>query len=210
MLAPLRSIFPPDSIPGVDDDLHGSRARRPRLPRRDRLSRLEADRAATDAASELPGRTFWDAASRRGLKVCVVNPFLAYPAWDVKGVMISGPVFVDGSVSITGISAAALPPLPQLGGIVTFPTRKTVGPFVERTLSDTREQAEFGRALLDLVQPDLFFMNLLTVDRMKHFLWRFADPGDPTYPGPNPQAGAIDRIYGSSTRSSATTEARAT
>ena len=39
-------------------------------------------------------------------------------------------------------------------------------------------------------------MNLLTVDRIKHFLWRFADPGDPTYPGPNPHAGAIDRIYG--------------
>ena len=153
------------------------------------------DRAATDAASELPGRTFWDAASRRGLTVCVVNPFLAYPAWDVKGVMISGPVFADGSVSITGISEAALPPLPQLGGIVTFPTKKTVGPFVERTLSDTCDQAEFGRTLLDLVQPDLFFMNLLTVDRIKHFLWRFADPGDPTYPGPNPQAGAIDRIY---------------
>jgi hypothetical protein len=125
-----------------------------------------------------------------------VNPFLAYPAWDVNGVMISGPVFADGSASITGISETALPPLPQLGGIVAFPTKKTVGPFVERTLSDTHEQAEFGRALLDLVQPDLFFMNLLTVDRIQHFLWRYADPGDPTYPGPNPQAGAIDRICG--------------
>jgi len=36
----------------------------------------------------------------------------------------------------------------------------------------------------------------LTVDRMKHFLWRYHDPEDPTYPGPTPHAGAIDRMYG--------------
>jgi hypothetical protein len=195
VLAPLPSIFPPDSIPawttiftGRGPGEHGYL---------DAIDYLDStpDRAATAAASELPGRTFWDVASKRGLMVCIVNPFLAYPAWDVNGVMISGPVFADGSVSITGISETALPPLPQLGGIVAFPTRKTVGPFVERSLSDTREQAEFGLALLDLVQSDLFFMNLLTLDRIKHFLWRFADPGDPTYPGPSPHAGAIDRIY---------------
>ena len=195
VLAPLPSIFPPDSIPawttiftGRGPGDHGCL---------DAIDYLDSrpERAATDAAGQLPGHTFWDAWSRHGLRVCVVNAFLAYPAWDVNGVMISGPVFVDGSASITGISATALPPLPQLGGIVAFPTKKTVGPFVERTLSDTREQAQFGRALLDRVEPDLFFMNLLTVDRMKHFLWRFADPGDPTYPGPNPHADAIDRLY---------------
>jgi hypothetical protein len=195
VLAPLQSIFPPDSIPawttiftGRGPADHGCL---------DSIDYLDAtpDRAATAAAGTLPGHTFWDAASRRGLRVAVVNPFLAYPAWDVNGVMIAGPVFVDGSASITGIDRAALPPLPQLGGIVTFPGRATMGPFVERTLADTRAQADFGLDVLELVAPDLFFINVLTVDRLKHFVWRYVDRDDPTYPGPNPHEDAVDRMY---------------
>lgn len=195
-LAALPSIFPPDSIPawttiftGRGPGDHGY------LDSIDYLDNDTPEAAATTAASALPHNTFWDAASREGLRVCVVNPFLAYPAWEVNGVMISGPVFVDGTASITGVDPAELPPLPQLGGIVTFPTSKTVGPFVEQTLKDTKEQADFGRAVLDRLNADLFFMNILTVDRIKHFLWRFVDPGDPTYPGPTPHAKAIDRMY---------------
>ena len=115
--------------------------------------------------------------------MCVINPFLAYPAWDVNGVMIAGPVFVDGTASITGIDASDLPPLPQLGGIVTFPNKTTVGPFVEQTLADTRAQADFGRAVLTQVEPDLFFINLLTVDRIKHFLWRYRGSRGSDVPG---------------------------
>jgi hypothetical protein len=196
VVSPLASIFPPDSIPawttiftGRGPGDHGY------LDSIDYLDGDTPEKAATTAASALPHNTFWDAASERGMKVCVVNPFLAYPAWDVNGVMIAGPVFVDGTASITGINPDDLPPLPQLGGIVTFPTRKTVGPFVERTLRVTREQADFGLQVLQQTQPDLFFMNILTVDRIKHFLWRFTDPGDPTYPGPNPNDRAIDRMY---------------
>jgi hypothetical protein len=125
----------------------------------------------------------------------VINPFLGYPAWDVNGVMVAGPVFVDGKASITGIDPSQLPPLPQLGGIVTFPDRRTLGRFVEQTLADTEDQAAFGRQMVERVQPDLFFMNILTVDRIKHFVWRYIDPGDPTYPGPNPHEHAVDRMY---------------
>ncbi len=195
-VAPLQSIVPPDSIPawttiftGRGPGDHGY------LDSIDYLDNDSPDKAATLAGSALPNNTFWDKASEQGLKVCVVNPFLAYPAWTVNGVMISGPVFVDGSASVTGIDETALPPLPELGGIVTFPTKKTVGPFVEQTLTDTRAQADFGRRVLEQVKPDLFFMNILTVDRIKHFLWRYIDPEDPTYPGSNPHERAIDRMY---------------
>src|SRR3954451_12280339 len=196
VVSPLASIFPPDSIPawttiftGRGPGDHGY------LDSIDYLDDDTPGKAAATAASALPHNTFWDVASERGMKVCVVNPFLAYPAWDVNGVMIAGPVFVDGTASITGIDPETLPPLPQLGGIVTFPTKKTVGPFVEETLTDTRAQADFGRAVLEQTDPDLFFMNILTVDRIKHFLWRYIDPEDPTYPGANPHEKAIDRMY---------------
>ena len=196
VLSPLRSIFPPDSIPAWTTIFTGrSPADHGYLDSIDYLDD-RPEESASNAASALPHRTFWDVASRRGERVCVINPFLAYPAWEVNGVMIAGPVFVDGTASITGIDASDLPPLPQLGGIVTFPNKKTVGPFVEQTLDDTQAQADFGRRVLTQVEPDLFFINLLTVDRIKHFLWRYVDPEDPTYPGPNPHEGAIDRMYG--------------
>lgn len=195
VLAPLESIFPPDSIPawttiftGVPPGDHGY------LDSIDYLDKTP-EAAATSAAEGLPGRTFWDRAGEAGRRVCVINPFLAYPAWDVNGVMISGPVFVDGTASITGITQDALPALPQLGGIVTFPTARTIGPFVEETLHATEQQARFGLALLDELKPDLFFLTILTVDRLQHFAWRFADPDDPTYPGPNPHEDAVLRSY---------------
>jgi predicted AlkP superfamily phosphohydrolase/phosphomutase len=195
VLAPLRSIFPPDSIPawttiftGVPPGEHGM------LDSIDYLDKRPA-RAAETAGEALPSRTFWDEASRRGKRVCVVNPFLAYPAWDVNGVMVAGPVFVSGEVSATGIDRHELGQTPELGGIVDFPTPKTMGPFVEETLKATQEQADFGMKLLHRSQPDLFFLNILTVDRMQHFAWRFADTEDPTYPGSTPHATAILRTY---------------
>lgn len=195
VLAPLASIFPPDSIPawttiftGEPPGEHGM------LDSIDYLDRRPA-RAAETAGDALPNRTFWDEAGRRGKRVCVVNPFLAYPAWDVNGVMVAGPVFVSGEVSATGIDSSELGQTPELGGIVSFPTAKTMGPFIEETLDATRDQASFGLRLLTHSRPDLFFLNILTVDRMQHFAWRFADSGDPTYPGANPHAAAVLRTY---------------
>jgi len=195
VLLPLQSIFPPDSIPawttiftGVPPGDHGM------LDSIDYLDARPAQ-AAERAGEGLAHRTFWDEAGRRNKRVCVVNPFLAYPAWDVNGIMVSGPVFVSGAVSCTGIAQRDLGRIPELGGIVSFPTSKTMGSFVEATLRATQEQADFGMKMLDRVQPDLFFLNILTVDRMQHFAWRFADVDDPTYPGPTRHATAIRRTY---------------
>jgi predicted AlkP superfamily phosphohydrolase/phosphomutase len=193
---PLPSIFPPDSIPawltiftGEPPDSHGV------IESIDYLAKNPAS-AVEDAPNFLRGRTFWDAASARGRRVCVVNPFMAYPAWEVNGAMVAGPVFVEADgASIYPEDAAAGLTLPQLGGIVDFPTPETMGDFLEASLLTTSEQARFGLALLERSQPDLFFMNILTIDRIQHFLWRYCDPGDPTYPGPNDLDDGVDRAY---------------
>jgi predicted AlkP superfamily phosphohydrolase/phosphomutase len=65
-------------------------------------------------------------------------------------------------------------------------------------------QHEYGLKLLDEQGPfDLYFSTYLTLDRMQHFLWRYHDEGDPTWPGPNEHQSAIldaylmfDRIVG--------------
>jgi predicted AlkP superfamily phosphohydrolase/phosphomutase len=194
-LQPLRSVFPPDSIAawttiftGISPGDHGF------LDSIDYLSRRPAS-AAEAAGRTLANSTFWDEAARRGATVCVINPFLAHPAWDVNGLMISGPVFVSGEVSVTGRTPDELGPVPSLGGIVDFPTAKTMGSFLDDTLALTRQQADFGMRMLDLTGADLFFLNVLTLDRLQHFVWRFADPDDPTYPGPNPHASALLDSY---------------
>ncbi len=194
-LQPLRSVFPPDSIAawttiftGIGPGDHGF------LDSIDYLSRRPAS-AAEAAGKTLAHATFWDEASRRGETVCVINPFLAHPAWDVNGLMLSGPVFVSGEVSVTGRDLNELEPVPELGGIVNFPTARTMGPFIDETLAMTREQSDFGLRMLELTRPDLFFLNLLTIDRLQHFVWRFADPEDPTYPGPNPHGQALAESY---------------
>ena len=190
-LRPLASIFPPDSIPAWTTIFTGrSPGEHGFLESIDYLDAKPAA-AAEEAGAGLPQKTFWDAAGRDGRRVVVINPFLAYPSWDVNGVMVAGPVFVSGDVSVSGADVSELGELPELGGIVTFPTASTVGPFVQETLESTEEQFAFGLRLLERYAPDLFFLNVLTIDRLQHFLWRFHDPGDPTYPGPGDHAGAV-------------------
>src|SRR3984893_11029401 len=42
---------------------------------------------------------------------------------------------------------------------------------------------------------DLFFIQLDSPDSAQHFLWRYSDPGDPTYPGRNQYASRILEFY---------------
>jgi predicted AlkP superfamily phosphohydrolase/phosphomutase len=111
--------------------------------------------------------------------------------------MLSGPVFVDSDEPSVYPAGALdeLGPIPQLGGIVDFPNQRTMGTFIESTLRTTEEQAAFGLSLLRERRPDLFFLNILTIDRLQHFAWRFCDPDDPTYPGPNPHSESILTAY---------------
>jgi predicted AlkP superfamily phosphohydrolase/phosphomutase len=191
---PLQSIFPPDSIPAWTTIFTGAGpAEHGVIESIDYLGGGKPAEAVEGATGFLRGRTFWDSASDAGKSVCVLNAFMAYPVWPVNGLMLSGPVFVaseEASVYPDG-ALETLGSLPQLGGIVDFPTERTMSSFIESTLRTTEEQAAFGLVLLEDRRPDLFFLNILTIDRLQHFAWRFCDRGDPTYPGENEHSGAV-------------------
>ena len=194
-LATLPSIFPPDSIPawitvftGLEPAEHGIVESIDYLAKRPTY----AVRGAPDL---LRGRTFWDQASELGYRVCVINPFMAYPAWPVNGAMVSGPVFgFDGGVTIES-SIGSVKNVPALGGSVAFPTRRTLNGFLTESIRDTQDLARFSRDLFAQVEPDLMFVNVLTVDRVQHFFWRFYDEHDPTYPGRSQHSDAVLAIY---------------
>jgi len=176
----LESTFPPDSIPawtsiytGRDPSEHGAL---------EYVDYLDIRHGATTLSNErLKGHTFWDVASDAGREVLVANPFLAYPTWPVKGLMVSGPVFVDGRVSVHPPDAVFPEAFPELGGMVEFPSRKTLGSFYDRCVRITRAQAEFYSALLRTRSWDLAYVLFLTLDRIKHFYWRFEDREDPCH-----------------------------
>ncbi len=192
---PFRSVFPPDSIPswitcytGKDPSEHGILESVNYLAKGD--DRLKVDTSA------FKGNTFWDKIGNAGNTICVINPFMAYPVWPVNGVMINGPVFINSNIQVSDSTWTGNIQIPQsLGGIVDFPTRHTMAEFVEKTFADTAEQAEFGLAVLQKNRPDFYFQTFLTMDRIQHFLWRYCDPDDPTYPGQNPHQEAIKKFY---------------
>lgn len=187
------SVFPPDSVPawasfftGLNPAEHGI---------------LEyVDQLAPKSMGSLPverlrGRTFWDLAGRAGKRVVVLNPFLAYPPWPVPGVMASGPAFVTGDVRVLPEEYAAQHPLPFMGGYREFPGEQDLTRFYLETERDTRELAAYARTAWEETAPDLAFISFLTLDRVQHFLWRYTDPQDPTYPGRTEHMDSVFRFY---------------
>jgi predicted AlkP superfamily phosphohydrolase/phosphomutase len=145
--------------------------------------------------SALVGRTFWDRASEAGKRVCVINPLMAYPVWKLNGVMVNGPVFITGEVQAEPPDVLTRYSIPELGGMTDFPGKSDLPAFIERTERVTRDLARFGLELLDQEDWDLFFISFLTLDRVMHFLWRYTDPADPTYPGANRLENAIRDFF---------------
>ncbi len=184
--SPLLSVFPPDSIPswittftGIDPSNHGIL---------EHINYLLDDVAecAIDT-SVFHEKTFWDRiGNEANKKVCIVNPFMAYPVWPVNGVMVSGPVFVEGEIECSDDSYLHDKKIPEsIGGITNFPNKSNMKPYYDEMVRDTQEQVDFGIDLLRNNDIDFFFQTIVTTDRVQHHYWRYCDKNDPTYPGPS-------------------------
>ncbi len=189
------STFPPDSIcawasiySGKDPSEHGLLESIDYLANR-KLTEEE------DRRSQFMGESFWDIAGRNGKTVCVINPFIAYPAWEVNGIMVSGPVFEGGKISAYPDGILNEYKFPSIGGIVDFPDEKNLGEFIADTKKNTEELADVGLKMYTDRKPDLFFLAFLTMDRIKHFLWRYTDTEDIYYPGETEFKNAIKDFY---------------
>jgi predicted AlkP superfamily phosphohydrolase/phosphomutase len=190
----MESIFPPDSVSAWVTIFTGLNPAQHGLVHSIDYLDSRAKNFAIDT-SILKGRTFWDLAGNAGRKVCIINPFLAHPTWNVNGIMVSGPVFITDKIDAFPEIISKTYKIPPLGGIVDFPTKKTLNDFCERTKKETKDLAEFGLKLLRECEWDLYFVTFLTLDRIQHFLWRYYDKNDPTYPGENQYHWVIKEFY---------------
>ncbi len=196
VFAPLLSVFPADSIPswittftGKDPSDHGIL---------DHVNYLlgDQDEAKIDT-SVFHQKTFWDEiGSKSGSRVCIINPFMAYPAWPVNGVMVSGPAFIAGDIQVSDETSIGDLKIPDsIGGLEDLPGKATMRPFLDKAMQDTRDEAAFGLGMLEKNQPDLFFQTFLASDRVQHFLWRYCDAEDPTYPGQSDVDQGIEEYF---------------
>ena len=87
-LCNLESVVPADSIPswtsiytGLNPAEHGII---------ESIDYLNFKNKISGDYSIIKDLSFWDKLSKHGKRVFVFNPFMAYPAWDVNGIMVSG------------------------------------------------------------------------------------------------------------------------
>jgi predicted AlkP superfamily phosphohydrolase/phosphomutase len=188
-------IHPPDSdtawatiVTGLDPSEHGIVKYDDPLEKSGRLSSADPDNTA------LRGRTFWDAASRAGRRVCVLFPHLGYPVWPVNGVMVgrSGfhpqPMVYPEGLPLPGWDLAALN---VVGGM---PDRGKAR-YIRANRDLLEGQTRFALDLLDREHWDLFFAYSSVLDMIQHYFWSACDPGDPAWPGPNPHQDVIRDFY---------------
>lgn len=193
MFAPLESVVPADSIPswttiytGLNPSEHGVL---------ESIDYLDFKNKVKGDYSVIQGNTFWDKFSRAGKKVFIFNPFIAYPAWDVNGIMISGPVFEGGEISTNRPDIVEVDKLPSIGGMVEHPTDRQMKSFYKETMELSQKQFDAFEQYFSKEDYDFGFLGITTPDRMQHFLWRYNDPTDRTYPGKNPLNGSILKMY---------------
>lgn len=190
---PLESVFPPDSVSawttiytGLNPMEHGM------LHHINYLSKGET-RVNIDA---FRGKTFWDIAGERGKRVCIINPFMAYPVWAVNGVMVSGPSFIKGPIQSFPESVVNMrDTLPRLGGYSDFPKKDTIKDFIHINHEDVINIKDFAMDVFKTDRYDLRFITFLNLDRIQHFLWRYYDENDPTHLGKNPFSNVIMDFY---------------
>jgi len=97
----LKSVFPPDSdtawasiYTGLNPAKHGVVNFVDPLQKSIHLQTKEGE------ADLIRGNTLWDILTKHGYKSCILLPHIAYPPWDINGIMISRSRIKDDVISI--------------------------------------------------------------------------------------------------------------
>lgn len=174
---PTVSTIPPDSVTawatiytGMNPAEHGMVSFADPLEKVSEIVLKEVDNRA------LVGNTFWDDASRRGKRVCVICPNVGYPPWKVNGIMIGRassttavecmPSELDDRLDLAGLN--------QVRGLPKHGERN-----LSKAIATARDQIckEFAvtEKLLAREKWDLFFAYSSVLDWVQHIFWSHMD-----------------------------------
>jgi predicted AlkP superfamily phosphohydrolase/phosphomutase len=178
------SVFPPDSdtawasiYTGLNPARHGV------VNFVDPLEKASIYQTDYLTSAAVRGRTFWDVASTAGHRICLLMPHVAYPVWEVNGIMISRipkkggfavwPPEREGDFSLEGLEIP-----------LRIPNSKAEYADYLATFTRTVEaEFAFAEQMFEEESWSLFFFYSSALDFIQHIFWSFSDPADPMYPG---------------------------
>lgn len=145
--------------------------------------------------SFLCNKTFWDFASQQGKKVIVLFPHVGFPPWKVNGIMVSRSSLEDKVQAYPEDKKFDFD-LTKLNTVKGFPSSKNeLKKFINSHHELIRNEAKFSSKLLESEEWDLFFVYSSSLDVVKHFVWKYCDENDPSYPGHNELENTIEDLY---------------
>ncbi len=202
----LTSVFPVDSIPAWSSIYTGWNPARHGIVKTFDIFDSDLGDILSIDANIFKGRSFWDYAVSSGKKTCVLFPLLAFPPWDVNGVMVSRSLvetriegepewLVSREIQACPQSITANYDLPIKGVFGKHPGVKNLRKFAEDGKQALISEADLGLKLSQDYDWDLFFICPTFLDIIQHRLWRFCDENDPSYPGTNAYQDIIKEYY---------------
>lgn len=143
----------------------------------------------------LNGKTFWDVAGKLGKKVIVLFPHVGFPGWNVNGIMISRSS-LENRVQVYPDTTNIDFDLSKLNTIKGFPSgKKELKKFIDNHYTLMSNEQNVALKLLNNEKWDLFFVYSSSLDVIKHFVWKYCDETDPSYPGENELKNTIKNLY---------------
>ncbi len=190
------SVFPPDSdtawstiYTGLSPAEHGVVNFVDPLNKSTKYLTQETENVA------LKGKTFWDIAGQQGKKVIVLFPHVGFPPWKVNGIMISRSSLED-KVLVYPENKKIDFYLNKVNIIKGFPGgKKELKKFIKKHHDLISNEQDLALKLLNTEEWDLFFVYSSSLDVVKHFVWKYCDESDPSYPGENELKSTIKDLY---------------
>lgn len=196
----MTSVFPPDSIPawgsiytGLNPAEHGAINF---MDVKDDKSKINLK----DLHKSYRSKTFWDKASEKGKKVCIMLPFSIYPPWQVNGVMVCRTLDVVNEDFPLKTYPEEIYEKFELSDFNVnlfhgFPSKRNLNKFIESMRKRTEAEAKLGLRFLDKYDADLYFIYFSALDAIQHTFWNYYDEKHPDYPGENPYKNIIKDFY---------------
>lgn len=191
----LTSVFPPDSdtawasvYTGLSPSKHGVVNFIDPLKKSIEIQTVESE------SKNIAGKTFWDYAGERGKKVCILLPHIAFPPWNINGIMVSRSRIED--------KIESKPLIFEDRALINLNTPKGVPKKDAASLENLiyiykkliLNETNFFKEMILNESWDLFFCYSSALDAIQHYFWNHCNENN-SENNENAFSGVIREFY---------------